>query len=249
MQRAHLETDLIRPVDVGTRLDRQRAHFAIHLANDYGVMAQFRYAPVLAIGERHPYTLYRALRRYGWHGQYVSVAQSLPTDFARFYKGDIYAYGEKDVPGFLTTFPPTPQHPLKEYSTAFIIDTLSQWPEAEQQLITNLCRDIAGQVVVVGAKAEHLRALEFQRQGFDGWGVWGVWFSEQAEQMRARMDILPESGLGYFARGEAEKRVWACVKCGHLDYTGGQKFKCRECGHENRDERKRYAHYKNEQVA
>jgi hypothetical protein len=198
------------------------------------------------------------MRRFGLGGQFVSVACTLPADFGEYYRGEFYAYAVKErIPTYLKRFPPSPFHDLKEYSTAFCVDTLGIYPDYEREAIILELRRIAAQVVIVGGStAQELVKLDFQRVGlceFEGVVMgWGIWFSRWAERRRSRLDLKPESALGYFgaAGKHAEMRVWACEKCGTLDYTGAQKFKCQnaECGHANTAERKRHKHYRNEEV-
>jgi len=218
----------------------QRKHvFAAHVAIDQGVMAICQYAPVLDVGCGNPYIgLWRWLKRLDFRGQYVGIDSKFPDEVKKDFRGDIYVR-QCNIDGARLPFPPTERHMVKEYSTAFCVDTLAQIKNRDQLVLE--MRRIAAQVVIVGGvSVDDLRGWDFQVIGLETFGgkseAWGIWFNHWAASTRARLDITPATSTGYIGgdSGVEQKTLYHCEKCGGLDYDGNASFTCAKCGTVNR---------------
>jgi len=219
--------------EVATPIKRKHV-FAAHAAIDYGVMGLCQYAPVLDVGCNNPYTgMWRWLKRMDFRGQYVGIDDKIPSEVRENFKNDIFVRQCK-IDGARLPFPPSERHKIKEYSTAFCVDTLGRVAERDG-LVVEMQR-IAAQVVIVGGvSVEDLRGWGCQYIGLEAFGstpeAWGVWLNDWAYKTRSRLDILPPTS-GYFATddGIAKKQLYNCKQCGALDYGGNPSFRCTGCG-------------------
>lgn len=216
----------------------QRKHvFAAHAAIDNGIMGLCQYAPVLDVGCNNPYTgMWRWLKRLDFRGQYVGIDDNVPGEVREQFRNDIFVRQCK-IDGVRLPFPPSERHKIKEYSTAFCVDTLAR-VKSRDALVMEM-RRIAAQVVVVGGvSVSDLKGWGFQYIGLEAFGngpeAWGVWLNDWAYKTRARLDMQPPTS-GIFATGDGltKKQLHKCSKCGALDYGGRTAFKCAECGTSN----------------
>jgi hypothetical protein len=217
----------------------QRKHaFAAHVAIDNGIMCMCQYAPVLDVGCNNPYDgMWRWLQKMDYRGQYVGIDDNIPADVRERFRGDIFIRQCK-IDGARLPFPPSERHKIKEYSTAFCVDTLARIQDRDALIME--MRRIAAQVVVVGGvSVADLKRWGFQYIGLEAFGsapeAWGVWMNDWAYKTRARLDVTPSTTSGYFGsdNGVEKKQLYHCSKCGVLDYGGDPSFGCAECGTPN----------------
>lgn len=217
-------------------IERKHVH-AAHAAIDNGIMALCQYAPVLDVGCGNPYTgMWRWLKRLDFRGQYVGIDDKIPPEVREQFRNDIFVRQCK-IDGVRLPFPPSERHKIKEYSTAFCVDTLARIKDRDALIME--MRRIAAQVVVVGGvSVSDLKGWGFQYIGLEPFGgapeAWGVWLNDWAAHTRARLDLQPPTA-GLFADddGIKKKSLYNCQKCGALDYGGESAFRCAECGHGN----------------
>ena len=201
-------------------------------------MSVCRYNPVLHVGCGNPYHgLYRALVRFGHEGDYVGIDTRVDKEAVAMYANDIIIQAIKDPAG-RWPFPPSQRHPVKEYAVAFCLGP-QMAPATPEHVIMEM-RRIATCVVSIGQmEFRQYRQLDFQHVGHEDLGIghvtWGVWMNEWAETTKRRMDIVMPTATGYFMEDNRvkERTLFACQHCGHVDYSGAEKFKCDSCGKDN----------------
>jgi len=140
-------------------------------------------SPILDVGCRNPYEgLLRFLRGFGWKGQYVGIDLQFDDDALEKVESetnvtlvqvDLETLLE-DGPGL--PFPPTTEHPVKQFAVAFCVEVLEHIENAEA-LVAEMQR-VAAQVFIIGPNAAfegyypeapgHVRKLS--KCEFEGWG-------------------------------------------------------------------------------
>jgi len=217
----------------------KRKHaFAAHVAIDNGIMCMCQYAPVLDVGCNNPYVgMWRWLKRLDFRGQYVGIDDKVPSEVQEQFQNDIFVRQCK-IDGARLPFPPSERHKIKEYSTAFCVDTMDRIRDRDGLVLE--MRRIAAQVVIVGGvTVADLKGWGCQYIGLEAFGeapeAWGIWLNDWAYKTRARLDITPSNAAGYFGsdNGVEKKQLYHCSNCGVLDYGGNPSFKCAECNADN----------------
>lgn len=215
-------------------IDRKHV-FAAHMAIDRGIMGMCQYAPVLDVGCNNPYDgMWRWLRRLDFRGQYVGIDDKIPAEVKQQFRNDIFVRQCK-IDGARLPFPPSERHKIKEYSTAFCVDTLGRVKDRDALVLE--MRRIAAQVVIVGGVSiPDLQGWGFQYVGLEKFGptpeAWGIWFNDWAYSTRTRLDVTPANTTGFFGSDDGinKKSLFHCSNCGALDYGGQPNFRCAECG-------------------
>jgi len=164
--------------------------FCVTKAFDEGIFRDN--SPVLDVGCRDPYEgLLKFMRNFGWgrredyadwEGKYVGVDLSFSEFTAESAEKDgLSTLVEYDVDGALLPFPPTKDHPFKQFACGFLIETLEHIKDRDK--LINEMKRCCGMVFVIGPNSDYcgfrdpydniselsardFRLWDFQKMGF-----------------------------------------------------------------------------------